>query len=224
MEKDKILNFSKNFSLLWPETVNQEKYKDNENLSRKCIENLGIKQIAEEISYDERHYYTVRKLLVNLCDNTKVIKYRLDILEDFVENPKLINSFKGIFELIEQIRKYEKPEAKMENDKFVNIAWRLKMLDIYVECMEKLYTLFNSINNFQSRGLNKLFNFIEEVVNSDLFQSLQNDLPELKEKFDNLSCVTIGINLNAKLQPEEAVFLSIEPERFQKEIIFFPAF
>ncbi|MFW5788203.1 MAG: hypothetical protein ACOCV3_08035, partial [Halanaerobiales bacterium] len=220
MDEQEIIEFSKNFSLLWPANIDPTDYQDQEKLTRKCVDNLGLKQIARELCYNDKHYYDVRKLLVNLCDEPQVIQYRLDIMEDFLDHPKLIEGFEEIFELIDKIQKYEKPESKMENDRLVNTAWRLKMLDIYAECMEKIDDLFSGIEDLNSRGLNELYNFVQEIITSELFQSLQKKLPELKEQFDQLSSVTIGINLNAQLKPEEAVFLSIEPEKYQKQSFF----
>lgn len=221
MEQEQIVDFSKNFSLLWPEEIDPEQYRDRDLLSNKTISDLGIKQIAEELSYDDRHYYEVRKMLNSLCDNPQVIKYRLDILEDFLNNPaRLIEGFDEIFELIEQIKKYEKPESKMGNDKLVHTAWRLKMLDIYVQCMNKLTSLLEQTTNINSEGLKKLRDFINTLISSADFKNLQQELPELKEEFDKLTCVTIGINLNARLEPEEAVFLSVEPQPFQKKSFF----
>ena len=209
------------FSLLWPKNENKEKYTNIENLSRRCIDNLGLKQIAQELSYNEKHYYTVRKLLLNLCDNPKVINYRLDIMEDFINNPELLSEFEKIFELINQIHNYKKPDRKIEGNKLRTIAWRLKMLEIFSECMQKINALLSRFqDDFNSEGMQKLYQYIKKIVESELFQSLKNELPDLKDKFDNLSCVTIGINLNASLQPKEAVFLSIESEPFQKESIF----
>ena len=205
------------FSLLWPEGIDPEKYANQEKLSQRCVANLGLDMIARELSYDEKHYYKVKKLMLNLCDNPEVISYRLDILQDFVRNPELAAGLREIFEYIEQIRHYKQPGKKLSADNYQAVAWRLRMLDIYVTCMQMLNSLIqDKANNFKSTGLQKLSQYLKNMVESDLFQNLNEKLPDLRARFANLSCVTIGINLNARLEPEEAIFLSVEKKPFIK--------
>ncbi len=207
-----------NLSLLWPEDIDRKKYQDENKLSQRCVNNLGLDMIARKIAYDDRHYYKVKKLFLNLCDNPEVIEYRLDILQDFINNSELINSFGEIFELIEQINKYKQPGKKLEGSQYQAVAWRLKMLEIYADCMQKLYNLLKKYNDrIKSDGMRKMFSYISNIVESDLFSSLQDILPELKEKFDSLSCITIGIKLNARLEPEKAIFLNMDSEPFEEK-------
>ncbi|WP_230200171.1 MutS-related protein [Bacillus niameyensis] len=71
-------------------------------------------------------------------------------------------------------------------------------------------------SGLKSKGLLQLVSYIEETMEDQTYQSLKRDIPKFKNQLQNMSFVTIGINLDQTLKPVEAVFLSIESKPYKK--------
>lgn len=215
------------FSLLWPD---YEKGKNTELEVRSGRRKLFNQELLErdinmdmildgmQIRNDSRGY--IRQRMLDMVLDADVIKYRQDILQDFMDYPELEEAFDTqLLPLTNNLKKMEKANIS-HDDEMRRIAWRIDMLKIYIQCVDILNRLFCSPDrDFLSEGMKKLREMVSGVYNSEGFRDLQKVLPDLYEKLQTMTSVTIGVNLDNELRPVEAVLLSIEPKPFRNKAL-----
>ncbi|MDF2986552.1 MAG: mismatch repair protein [Eubacterium sp.] len=212
------INFFKQnkFSLLWPEGSGQEYVIDENDY---IINDLSINKISESLSINNMFKLDNKFLLSILSSKEEVLRYRLDILEDFINNPSVYECFESILSLIEELS-IQGTSGRFSAPAFQQVIWRLGELDMYAECVSKLNSVLNNSNlNIRSQGLQMLSEYIKTIADSDIFNSVITVLPELKSGLKNLSSVSIGVNLDHNLRAYEATILSINDKPFKGDSV-----
>nr|WP_144921663.1 hypothetical protein [Paenibacillus bovis] len=212
---------SQTIHLLWPSDKCKEEYEaSNKDIDGSFIKNLGVEQIVEEISINEKYRNEIRNLICFLCDDYTVIKYRLDILEDFLRLPGLCQRLEEVLPIMNRLKNEKIELYSLGANQFRKIAWQLDKLYIYVECIEEMKSIFREYKkDMKSDGLLRLCGYIEGISSGDTYQSLKRELPKFRNQIEEMSFVTIGINLDNTLKPVEAVFLSVESKPFKKQSV-----
>ena len=215
------------FSLLWPDyekgraTEREVKSGRVKLFNQELLErdmNMDMILDGMQIRNDSRGY--IRARMLDMVPDAEVIKYRQDILQDFMDYPELEESFDtSLLPLTNNLRKMEKANISHDDD-MRRIAWRIDMLQVYMQCVDILYSLFCSPDrDFLSDGVKRLREMIRGIYDSDNFRDLRSELPALSEKIQTMTSVTIGVNLDNELRPVEAVLLSIEPKPFKNKAL-----
>ncbi len=215
------------FSLLWPEYEKGRELEREAKSGRRKLFNqellerdMNLDMILDgmQIRNDSRGYIKARML--DMITDADVIKYRQDILQDFMDYPELEESFdQTLLPLTNNLRKMEKANISHDDD-MRKIAWRIDMLGVYMQCVDILHSLFCSPDrDFLSEGVLRLREMISGIYDSQNYRELRNELPALSEKIQTMTSVTIGVNLDNELRPIEAVLLSIEPKPFKNKAL-----
>ncbi len=74
--------------------------------------------------------------------------------------------------------------------------------------------IFATTDGLQSAGLRHLASAVGTTAADETFQQLAKELPDLLETMRSAASLTVGINLNADLEPIEAVLLAVNSERY----------
>ena len=178
------------FSLLWPD---YEKGRELEREVKSGRVKLFNQELLErdmnmdmildgmQIRNDSRGY--IRARMLDMIPDAEVIKYRQDILQDFMDYPELEESFDtSLLPLTNNLRKMEKANISHDDD-MRRIAWRIDMLQVYMQCVDILHSLFCSPDrDFLSDGVKRLREMIRGIYESDNFKDLRHELPALSEK------------------------------------------
>lgn len=142
----------------------------------------------------------------------KVLKYRLDIVEDLVENPALYKVFCDSLPLIYNIHDLRRV---LSSDFTVDSALSsARFLEMYLEIV-KLFADAFATCSFSSEGMNNFKAQIDAITQSGEFKSLDAELSKMEHNFGHIKSVTIGLNLDQNLRPKEAGILSINEEPFR---------
>ena len=200
--------------LLWPKEVEKEKLNYNQEL----MEDLKIEEVLDLMLLDKRYRNNLEDEKEFICDkltsNTEVIKYRLNILEDLLNNQELRDSFLEIMPLLKEIDNMRNP-LFTKDYQLKSLVNRVGELEIYVEVIEKLNESFAKLeSDFNSEVLHKLANQVKATAEEDKFKALVNELPELKKEFEQKRSLTIGVNLDTNLMPQTAVLVSVNNQRY----------
>lgn len=199
------------FSLLWP----KGRQADTVRLRPEAALDLATDKLIQFISKDNRSREAMQGIFTLLCQDSETIDFRLDIIDDLLCFPSLIESFNELMPVISSLRFFVSHVRTEERNILLEVVWRLRELEYYVKCIQILSRgLKNNRDDIQSGGLKKLVYFVESVENDPVFVKLINTLPGLLEKINNLKSITIGVNLNSGLIPFEATLISINDKRF----------
>lgn len=202
-------------NLLYPEN-----YEPNGKiLGEKAIESLELKYIAKLICPYNTDF--ALKVLVELVTDESVIKWRQDILEDFINVPHLetllYNSIHTIYEGSMSV--FAKTGSTQS---FFELNDNISQMEAFVECMEKCHQFAVEYGDrIKSAGVKKVLQEIESNYNSDDFNKITSEIKELKSSLANdIKSVTIGINMDKLMRPAEVMLLSVSDEPIRKKTMF----
>ena len=203
-------------SLLWPEGCERSQAR-HPAWDDATIADLGLHELARALSPEGRHEERVRQILFAPCDDPNVIAYRQDLLRDLLENEALAEALGALLPSLAQLSFYAAGNPTHPNETALQqVAFRLGELELYVECVQRMRAiLLAHANRLASQGLQRLLAALTEVERDAAFQALRAELPDLLARVRNIGSVTVGINLDAHLQPSEATLLSINAHRFK---------
>ena len=125
-------------------------------LKPETIKDLGFLEIIENITDGEKDMMIVRDIMTNIPTDLSDIKYRQDIMKDFLENESLFNDFSNALWQIKTLRDLSSSRlmhTQNDNSLFVLIEY-LRELSVYVDVLEETENLEN--NEVKSEGLSKL--------------------------------------------------------------------
>lgn len=199
------------FRLLWPQGAAASS--DN-ILNSQAVRDLEVEKIIAASCDQEEQREAMRQTLLTLCQDAVVIRYRQEIIADLLRNPGLAAAFKQLLSLINGLRffTYRPDNAKTS---LYEVTHRAGELEILVECIKVLDQAFEMVSGEPiSSGLLALKELVERYSQDPSFRELTRELPELMAELRTCASITIGVNLDEHLRPEEATLISVNKERF----------
>ncbi|WP_165861169.1 MutS-related protein [Paenibacillus paeoniae] len=190
-----------------------------ERLSDQELNELECMPIIYAIAGERKHDRRVKSIVQQFSHDPNVIAYRLDILEDFIDHPELLHHVEKGNVIIDEMR-FATSKSHSHDHELLQTVSRLRELSIYVDFITQMEKAFAGRELLKSAGLRQLRDRIVQVSESADFKNLATQLPKLQKGLDSLSSVTIGINLDAQLNPVQATLLSINDERYTGASLF----
>jgi len=198
-------------SLLWPPG---EQARSDRQLSSEAIRDLALEALVAGMCPYGPHRDAIRTVFYRLCQDPAVIAYRQGILKDLLHQPALTEALKSMLPLLDELMFFTHVPNAGETSlhEVVQRAGELKLL---VDCVHHLSQAFGVVDGeINSPGLRALQSTIDQFITDEDFQQLSKALPEILSKLRGCASITVGVNLDEHLQPEEAVLLSVDSERF----------
>ncbi|TNJ64259.1 hypothetical protein FE784_20935 [Paenibacillus hemerocallicola] len=203
-------------SLLWPSETSRNDYKDVIRIEDQAVTDLGLERIFQELSFNHKYYPDIKRLLLGLCDDPDVIRYRLDILDDVMHIAELSVDLERVLPDIHKLDIHYRSKVITGAEPLRKIAWQMEALEVYVQNVATLKTMSSKFKQtVKSEGLRRLFASIESIAEEDGYRALAAALPDYRLKLQGISSVTIGVNLDHELKPAEAIILSLDSKPFK---------
>lgn len=215
------MNETSKVSLLWPNEEIKEEYKDLISISNRTAADLGMEQIAQGISINSKYEGDCMRILRQLCNDEETIHYRLDIVDDFVRNPNLSAQMESILPQLRKLDSLNDKKSIIGAEPLRMIAWQTETLGLYIDIAAALKEILDSFQDvIHSEGLKRLHLFLIKLTNGETYQSMLSEIPQIREKLQSMSSITLGINLDEEFKPTEAIFLSAESKNVKKKRSF----
>jgi DNA mismatch repair protein MutS len=223
-EADKYPDLS--FSLLWPDGNKTEAAQ----MPEQSALDLDLGRLVEFMAFDSRHVEPLSGILHCLCCDEGTINYRLDIIDELVRFPALARCMEDLLPVLRDLKYYETFLALEWKTSLQEAIWRLRELEHYVECVQRLAAAFETVRaggegvgeggGLRSQALSKLGNLVLDVQSDPVFRKLVAALPDLLSRIRGLQSITIGVNLDAGMMPCEATLVSINAEGYSESPFF----
>lgn len=195
-------------SLIYPSNVHYSNHidgKDNPNISNEVLNELGLNSIIDLRSSRLCDFFTMDK---------EVIEYRQGVFEDMLSNPELSEILIKLTPILSDIAELRKLSS--DADESDSYLYSITEIELYVSCMELMATEFSPLRDkFKSDAFIQLADRVKELTESEYYVDLNKRLKELTSRVREIKSVTIGVNLDARLRPENAGVLSINNEKFK---------
>jgi DNA mismatch repair protein MutS len=205
------------FSLLWPEGTRS----GTAEIHGQSALDLGLQKLVEFMAFDDKHRDALGRILRSLCLEPGTINYRLDIIEELARFPELVRCIEGLLPVLRDLKYYETFLALEWKTSLQEAIWRLRELEHYVDCVQKLSDAFRSIRKeLRSQALRNLSALVLKVQGDPVFEKLTLTLPDLLSRIRGLKSITIGVNLDAGMMPCEATLVSINADKYRESPFF----
>ncbi len=192
-------------SLLWPQPITARR---TIGLSSAAVTDLALERIVQALDADRRHARAIRAILCELCADPETIAYRQEILADILADSPLADSLHAL--LPELAALANSGGSSWPGDSpLMPVIMRLRELDRYVACIDHLRAVLEKPENMRSRGLQALRAGIDALAADPDVVALRAELPALHELIGEAKSITIGLNLDADLEPEAATIVEI---------------
>ena len=83
-------------SLLWPSEASKEEAEKKQPLSEQSYIDIGLESIVDKFGVNVLYKRYIKSILCCMCEDTEVIKYRLDIIDDILRFPEIEEAVGGI--------------------------------------------------------------------------------------------------------------------------------
>lgn len=199
-------------SLLWPHSTPPG---TPPRLSLRTADDLGLDRLVTALTFHHEYRVRIREILLGLCADPGVIRYRQDILDDLLSHPSLAEHLNDALPKIAALDSFAY-FARPGQSPLHEVVWRVGELEAYVEVVQTLQALFDHHDAVvQAEGLRHLRDMVAGIAQTETFQHLARELPEMIANVRSIASVTIGVNLDDQLRPVEATLLAINKRRFQ---------
>ena len=197
-----------NISLLYPNEQAIDKKasgKDSPNISMETLNSLDLD-------------YALDLQNSRLCDiftmDKDVIEYRQEVFKDLLNNDELCSLLGKLVPVLSDISDIRRLS---ENDESTDsYLYCITEIELYISAMELLYDGMKPLKeSISSRAFTQLYNRVNELTESEYYKDLNVRLKELTKRVREVKSVTIGVNLDSRLQPESAGVLSVNNEKFK---------
>jgi len=181
-------------SLLWPNDESYRLWMADAVYTRRFVKDLSIDAILDEIRFDRTEREKIKLLFANPCTDEEVLKYRLDIMQDFLENDWILNNFKEFVKTMDFILSCSK-------ERFANV----KGIHVQTYFFEKAsaYTalifgikgcLKEKSANIKSEGLKQLLNYVDRISEEDVFRTMAEEIKRVTEEYEKIPDVYLELD------------------------------
>lgn len=190
-------------SLMWP-----DEKKTTRPAEMPWQRDLGLQEIINHLLIDRRYTNFINQTLVALTTEVDVIAWRQSVLRDFVNNPDLVKQIEVFLPRFSSLRQGTRLLGHRSRNLLMETADRLSELELYTDIVREFAHALEKAD-IQSDALMTLRDHMVALAGEERFTTLCNRLPELRKPLENVSSITVGINLDLQMRPVSAVLLSI---------------
>jgi DNA mismatch repair protein MutS len=178
---------------------------------------LNLTRLIWSLSLSPQYENHVRGVLLSLTTDMETIRYRQAVLADLLRNPELVQRLYVVLEEIIALEGYLSAPQWKENV-LRQVAWRLSELERYMATVLSLdETLTQAGGKLQSQALQQLRTTIRAEVESEMFQHLLEELPDLLPRIRAIRSITVTINLDTEMRPLSAALLEARTDSYVSE-------
>ncbi len=206
MKGDKV------FSLLYP----RGKEVEFKKLEDSAFHDLGLDVICKAVTSGPKEIEIIADILSYLTPDPEVANYRQDVFEDIKNLPDIRAKIAELFEKIEFNRQFGMiRKSKDEVEGLWLLMHRLGQYRDYITCVDSLKECLSD-DRIRSKGLKDFKAYIDEVYVDAHFNELKKDLERLSMETSEIRSVTLGLNLNSRLEAVSMGIVSVNNKPFKK--------
>ncbi|MCR4558192.1 MAG: DNA mismatch repair protein [Saccharofermentans sp.] len=206
------MSADKKFSLLFPRGTKV----DYKRLESSTFHDLGLDVLCKEVTSEPKEQNVIADILANLTADPAVTNYRQDVFEDLKKLPDVRAKLVELFDKIEFNKQYgviKKSKDEVEGLWF--LMHRLNQYRDYITCVDALKDCLSD-SRIKSQGLKDYKAYIDEIYTDAHFHELKKDLEKLTSETSDIQSITIGMNLNQRLEATSMGIISVNNKPFKK--------
>lgn len=148
-------------------------------------------------------------------DDIDVISYRLDVLEDLLDNEPLAKLLQTLLPDLEDMKELQQVDKVQATDTAAELT-SISEIELYIGLIDRLYDFFQKERvTLRSAGLRALAEQLKRIGESEPFRNLKTEYGKISTSIRSIKSITVGVNLDSQFRPYEAGVVAIHTSRFQ---------
>ena len=201
----------KAYSILFPH-YDEVTYKQ---LSDTTCHDLGMDELLPEMAEKPDEQNLIREVLSHMTPDPRVAAYRVEVFTDIYRSKELRDRIMDVFDRIEHIRDFESVHKSYEGITLWHLFRRLDDLREYILCVEEMRACLSE-TKVESEGLRGLREYVDELYNEAGFAGMKRDLDGIHVRASEIRSITVGINVNDRLEATGLGLISVNDRPFKK--------
>jgi len=155
-----------------------------------------------------------------ITDDPNELNERSLIFQDLAASAEVVAVIEKIREAIRTITHINE-KSKLFADSIERLLYDFSIINVYSDIIieiAKSYEIFR--DDLKSQRLLLIFSNFYEFYNSDKFEKLQTVIADILHSAKHIRSFTVGINLNANLEPSEIGLISINEHHFTQKNVY----
>lgn len=202
----------KNMSLLYPK--DKAAYaKCIRPINPDTLSNLDLENACRVFGAKNEQYRAAQSVLFEMCSDEGVIAYRQEVFRDVLAHTEAFSEITSRLEALAHLN--DRPSTR-EDITLWRVFDRFKELDAFVSCIEAFVQVLAPLD-LKSKGALDLRQMVADIHGSEEFAALQVTIKALYVEVHKVKSLTLGINLDLSLNPEEVTLVSINESKFSEK-------
>ena len=197
------------FSLFYPDSAE----KKNGVLTEEAKNDLSLEFIVDALTDNMKEKPHLLNQMTHISSDPEIIRYRRDIFEDFLRFPKLREAMSELVLKLTDLRDMERFQMDRDASALWSLVNRLRELDDYIDCIRMIKKTLQELD-IRSDGMCRLRDIAVQIEKESGFDELKQDIDETMAKAQRVKSVTIGVNLDKYLRPENAGVVALNDTPF----------
>ncbi len=192
-------------SIIWAASDSKVSFLDfsfiNE-LNLNALININHGRKIGEPERDLREYFSIDK---------ETLILREELFKELLENEALFESLKTSFSRLSDFFDIQREKESVQSNE--QMLFSIKALETYVEYLTDIKRIFTE-NDIKCRALNNVWELIKPICCDSEFDRLCKAVKEQVHTISNIKSITVGINLNAQMQPTESGVITVNEQSY----------
>lgn len=195
-------------SLLYPD-ASSIKYENG--ISAYDAERLELYELIDLKTAELGDYFT---------SDPEIIRYRQATFGDLAENPQLSDMLRGMLPFLSDITELRtlSDDSDSIGDTYLYSITEAEIYNSLIDYLRRNLLPFRE--KVSSPAMTTLCERISLLSESDYYKNLSEKLEELSKRVRDIKSVTMGVNLDSRLQPVSAGVVSVNSEPFKSGDFF----
>lgn len=179
------------------------------------LRDLGIEELISILQRNGVRESTASRFFRTLLRDQDAIARRTGVFRALDTTPGLADNLEGILPKLRELTVFSRT-ARETDGPLLQALWRIGELELFVEVVDALASVLGPAAP-HSPAFAEVAEYAAAAAAREEVAVLRRELPALKAGLKLRKSVTVGINLDDRFRPREAVLLGVHEEPFQEK-------
>ena len=185
-------------------------------LPEETIHDLGLDAMIEKLTKMEKEQVLIRQIMAQLSPSAEVARFRCEVFDDLYRHPDIRQKLMELLDHVKFLNDYGAVRRPSEEAAGLwDLLHRLDEIRDYITTVEAIADCLKDAE-LTSQGLKELRAGILEIWQDSGFDALKKDIGALRADTETLKSITVGINLNERLEAVSLGLISVNSKPFTR--------
>ncbi len=185
-------------------------------LNEETLHDLGLDAIIEKITRVEKEQVLILQIMARLSPDPAIARFRCEVFDDLYRHPAIRQKLMELLDHVKFLNDYGAVRRPSEEAAGLwDLLHRLDEIRDYITTVESIADCLKDAE-IASPGLRQLREGILEIWRDSGFDALKKDISALRADTESLKSITVGINLNDRLEAVSLGLISVNSKPFTR--------